>query len=214
MAQYTTGTVDVENGVATVEGEGVDWSALSTPAMFKLDVDGAPVYEIASFTDSDTLVLSAVYAGTTEVDQTYQIVTDFSPNMGWPQPQQGDADAADWLRRWQTELDTEFFYLMLSMNKETLAATKTLTMSSRRLQWLNPDASDRIVILPGPTVSITDSNRTAVFFVYNSGSSGDLEVQDPDNGRVAIVANGELGIALCDGVSWICFVLEGRSYWS
>ncbi len=99
MAQYITGTVAVTNGSATITGTGTEWTTLSTPLSFKLDTDGAPVYQVGSIGSDTSITLSSNYAGSTASGEDYQLVSDFSANYGFPLPTQGMSDSADWLAR-------------------------------------------------------------------------------------------------------------------
>ena len=70
--EYSTGTVTVTNGDATVEGAGgAAWTDYMAGGIF-VSADGA-YYTISSITDADTLELSAVYAGGTLGAQTYNM---------------------------------------------------------------------------------------------------------------------------------------------
>jgi hypothetical protein len=72
-ADYTTGTVTLTNGDATVEGAGgATWTADFVGRWLKGDVDGN-WYKIASFTDADTVELDADFQGTTGAGLSYTI---------------------------------------------------------------------------------------------------------------------------------------------
>ncbi|MFB0505374.1 MAG: hypothetical protein ACETWT_01435 [Thermodesulfobacteriota bacterium] len=109
MGQYKTGTVSVTNSSPNVTGFGTLWNSLSTPLYFKIDADGSSVYEVASITDDTHPVLASNYQGSTQSELQYQLVQDFSSNLGIPLPSQGDADAGDWLRRSIVEIDQWLF---------------------------------------------------------------------------------------------------------
>ena len=103
--QYRTGTVSVTNGDATITFSGATTGAenVAPGTLFKLDADGAPMYEVASRTPSSgpsltSLELTAPYAGATAAGQPYILCWEFTPK-GIPLLSQGDADAADILRR-------------------------------------------------------------------------------------------------------------------
>lgn len=68
------GTVTTINGNATVEGSGTDFTVYRPGQYFAIDDGGGYVtYTIASITDADTLVLTAVFAGTGGAGQAYKI---------------------------------------------------------------------------------------------------------------------------------------------
>jgi hypothetical protein len=69
---YSTGTVTVTNGDATVTGAGgATWASTQNGSMFK-SADGI-YYRVASITSNTTLELSTVYAGGTLAGQTYNM---------------------------------------------------------------------------------------------------------------------------------------------
>jgi hypothetical protein len=105
IAQYIVGTIDVTSGSQTVIGNDTAWSGLSTPAFLKLDFDGSAIYEIVTFVSDTELTLSANYAGEDAEEESYQIVSDFSPNYDFYLPYQGDRDAGDWLRKVIIDID-------------------------------------------------------------------------------------------------------------
>ena len=76
VAPYSTGTVDVTNGSATVMASGTTFTSGAAVGMkFSLGY-GYPAYEILTV-DSDTqLTLTATYAGATATGQTYKVYQD------------------------------------------------------------------------------------------------------------------------------------------
>jgi len=79
--EYSTGTVTVTNGDATVEGAGgATWTDAMAGSIF-VSADGA-YYVVSSVTDVDTLELAAVYAGGTLAGQTYALYPLLSDETG------------------------------------------------------------------------------------------------------------------------------------
>ncbi|MCF6233286.1 MAG: hypothetical protein L3J36_09355 [Rhodobacteraceae bacterium] len=70
MAWYTTGTVDVTNGLAVVSGNGTAWFAGLQVGWVFVGPDGRN-YEIISVSDSTTLTLGTNYQGATAAAQFY-----------------------------------------------------------------------------------------------------------------------------------------------
>jgi len=78
MVEYTTGTVSVTNGDATVTGSGTDFlSNVSAGDWFRIDADGigssSVWYEVSSVTNATSLELTSTYAGTTVSGKAYTI---------------------------------------------------------------------------------------------------------------------------------------------
>jgi hypothetical protein len=83
-AVYSTGTVTVTNGDATVEGAGgATWTDAHDGGVF-VSADGA-YYVIDSITDADTLELTAVYGGGTLGAQTYNFYPRLPDRQGTAQ---------------------------------------------------------------------------------------------------------------------------------
>ncbi len=95
VAQTKVGTVTVTTGSQIVQGSGTNWGALSTPCVFKVDIDGESTYSVGSIASSDKIVLAANYLGSTNSGIDYMVVSDFSTNRGYARVHQGDADWAD-----------------------------------------------------------------------------------------------------------------------
>lgn len=79
MAWYSTGTVSVTNGNATVTGSGTAWVANSQASEGIWLPDGR-LYEIVSINSDTSLTISPNYLGTTQSGQDYRIV----PVKGYP----------------------------------------------------------------------------------------------------------------------------------
>ena len=197
MSQYKTGSVAVTNGSPNVTGTGTLWLTLSTPLYFKVDTDGAPVYEVASITDDTHLVLASNYAGATASDLAYQLVQDFSANLGINLPSQGDADAGDWLRRSIVEIDQWLFGPKWGENTEILTANKTLTKTSARLQFLNASGANRNVNLPAEADS-----KGIPFIIFETGGNYSLVVKDDTPATVITIPAGKAGLVACNGTVW------------
>ena len=71
-ADYTTGTVTGTNGSTGIEGAGTTFTDAMVGRFLKLDDDGY-WYEIASFTDADTITLRKEFQGTTAAGASYTI---------------------------------------------------------------------------------------------------------------------------------------------
>lgn len=197
MGQYKTGTVSVTNGSPTITGTDTLWNSLSTPLYFKIDADGSPVYEVATI-DSDTqITLTGDYAGSTQSGLQYQLVQDFSSNLGIPLPSQGDADAGDWIRRAIVEIDQWLFGPKWGENTETLTANKTLTKTSARLQFLNASGANRDVTLPAEA----DSKGIA-FIIFETGGNYSLVVKDDTPATVVTIAANKTALVTCNGTVW------------
>ena len=107
MSQYNTGTVAVTNGSATVTGTGTLFSANVTAGDFFTVVSDNAFYTVGSV-DSDTqLTLTANYAGVTGSGKAYTMVKDFTTNLGFPVPNQGDIETALVVARAIEEIDSE-----------------------------------------------------------------------------------------------------------
>ena len=107
MSQYNTGTVTVTNGSATVTGASTLFSANVTVGDF-FTVVGDNAFYTVDAVDSDTqLILAANYAGVTDSAKAYTIVNDFTTNLGFPVPNQGDIETALVIKRAIEEIDSE-----------------------------------------------------------------------------------------------------------
>ena len=79
MAWYSTGTVSVTNGNATVTGSGTEWVA-NAQASEGIWLPDGRLYEVVSINSDTTLTISPNYLGTTQSGQVYRIV----PVKGYP----------------------------------------------------------------------------------------------------------------------------------
>ena len=88
MSQYSTGTVSINNGSATVTGSGTLWASnVSAADSFTIAGDGV-MYDVASV-DSDTqITLSVNYAGVTASGAVYAIGTSFTVPDNFPEMSQ------------------------------------------------------------------------------------------------------------------------------
>lgn len=87
--------------------------------------------------------------------------------------------------------------LVYPTNTETLSENKTLLFTSRQVQFLDPNGSDRDVILP----TESDSNGI-VFYITNVGSANNLVIKDASPEILMTVEPGTTATAICNGVSW------------
>ncbi len=69
---YTTGTVTVTQGDATVEGSGTTWTSVMAGRQFRASTSNI-IYTIASVTDGDTLELDQTWGPATATGKTYTI---------------------------------------------------------------------------------------------------------------------------------------------
>jgi len=84
MKEYTTGTVAMTNGDATVTGTGTAFTTnVSAGDWYRVDADGTGSssvwYEVSSVTDATHLELTSTYAGTTVSGKAYTISEE--PNL-------------------------------------------------------------------------------------------------------------------------------------
>ena len=79
VAKYTTGTVALTNGSATVTGTGTTFTRAMVGRYFKNeDADGDGLwYKVSGFTSTTVLTLENFYQGTTDSSNTYQIAEAF-----------------------------------------------------------------------------------------------------------------------------------------
>ena len=83
-------------------------------------------------------------------------------------------------------------------NTETLAGTKTLVVTDKRGQFLDPGGSHRDVVLPAEAVS-----SGIIFVICNMADAAEnLVVKDDGGSTVSTIAQNEMGMAICDGTSW------------
>lgn len=79
VAKYTTGTVAVTNGSATVTGSGTTFTRAMVGRYFQItDADGDGLwYKVSGFTSATVITLENVYQGTTDASNNYQIAEAF-----------------------------------------------------------------------------------------------------------------------------------------
>jgi len=98
--------------------------------------------------------------------------------------------------------------LTLDQNVEILAGNKTLVITDMVVQKLDPDGTDRNVLLPTEATS-TD----LTFIIYNTGGEvgEDLYIQDDAGAALTTVGYKQMAIASCDGTTWtvICVACSG-----
>lgn len=87
-----------------------------------------------------------------------------------------------------------------SMNVETLAATKTLAVTDKFYQKLDPGGSARNVVLP------TESSSVDLDFqIINAADAAENLVVKASDGSttIATINQNEEGIFVCDGTTWV-----------
>ena len=79
VAKYTTGTVAVTNGSATVTGSGTTFTRAMVGRYFQItDADGDGLwYKVSGFTSTTVITLENFYQGTTDSSNNYQIAEAF-----------------------------------------------------------------------------------------------------------------------------------------
>ena len=93
---------------------------------------------------------------------------------------------------------TNFF----DANTETLAGHKTLVITDKVLQFLDPDGAKN-VILPAESVS-----AGRIFIICNMASGSEtITLQNDSPASVSSIDQNEMAIAVCDGTSWKAGVL-------
>jgi|ETNvirnome_2_300_1030623.scaffolds.fasta_scaffold87985_2 glutamine synthetase len=86
----------------------------------------------------------------------------------------------------------------LSNVTETLAANKTLTVSSSTAQFLDPGGSARDVTLPAES----DSDGL-MFFISNEADGAEIISVKNDGGDTILTpTQNEACVVVCDGTSW------------
>lgn len=129
MSQYKIGTVNVINGSPIITGFTTEWLAnVQVGNLFKIKGENV-IYIIASVDTDTQLTLSANYVGSDVDGLNYQIVRDFTTNLGLAEICAGDLDwpyhlTVGVLRK----LDTLLGY-MNTNSIVTVDATKTTILS-------------------------------------------------------------------------------------
>jgi len=79
VAKYTTGTVALTNGSATVTGSGTTFTRAMVGRYFQVtDADGDGLwYKVSGYTSATVITLENYYQGTTDASNTYQIAEAF-----------------------------------------------------------------------------------------------------------------------------------------
>jgi hypothetical protein len=107
--QYSQGTVAFVNGSPTVVGTGTNWSAGNVLVGHQIHHDNFPLvpYTIGNINyTTQTITLSSNYAGSSDPTASYQVVTDFTPNLNLPELNAGDLNAPAILTRALRKVDT------------------------------------------------------------------------------------------------------------
>ncbi len=81
MAWYTTGTVQVANGSATVTGSGTAWAGPAVKVGYAFMGPDGNLYEISAVNTSAEITLAKPYAGSNGSGQTYGIIPTQSLNV-------------------------------------------------------------------------------------------------------------------------------------
>lgn len=204
--QYVIGTVAVTNSSQTVTGTDTLWDAnVSVGDIFKTGIDGDATYVVGSV-DSDTqITLSSNYAGSTDSGLSYAIQRDFSANLSYAMPNQGDAGAMDFIReQFINKLDTDLGQVVNPASSPSFAGltvdTDTLYVDSANNRVGIGTDSPAVLL----DVKITDSAGTYFTGAASSdGGSRGLSFTSSDSGIYlgaihtinATSANGEIALA-------------------
>jgi hypothetical protein len=118
VGQYHMGVCLVTRGsnAVTISGGSTGATTVAAGHLFKTDRDGDAVYKIATRTPASGpvltgLTLTAQYGGANSAGVGYQICRDYSANRHYPLIAPGDLDAADWLSKSLTMVDTDVAHL-------------------------------------------------------------------------------------------------------
>ncbi|MEA1651847.1 hypothetical protein UAJ10_22885 [Nitrospirillum sp. BR 11164] len=84
MTQYTTGTITLTNGSATVTGMGTVWLANLAPGALLTVSEDDPVAVVAAVTADGSLTLETPWPGASYTNTAYEAVRDFDPSTGAP----------------------------------------------------------------------------------------------------------------------------------
>jgi len=97
--QHRLGLCSVVNGSQIVIGTAsCDWAnQITTPAIFKVNLDGESTYSIGTVSSASKIILSAKYTGSTNSGLSYMINRSWTTNRGYMRIGQGDYDFADLL---------------------------------------------------------------------------------------------------------------------
>lgn len=87
---------------------------------------------------------------------------------------------------------------VMRKNTESLSTTKTLTDYDAPVQYLDPNGSDRDIILPA------EGSYNTIFIIYNSADADeDLNVKlDDTTTLVKTLLQGQIGYFVSDGTTW------------
>ena len=127
MSQYSTGTVSINNGSATVTGSGTLFlTNVNTGDSFTIASTGV-VYDVASV-DSDTqITLSVNYAGVTASGVVYAIGTGFTVPDSFPEMSQGDIETATIFTRAMRKIQGKFSGIVSDIGGKAAIAGQTFT---------------------------------------------------------------------------------------
>ncbi len=84
------------------------------------------------------------------------------------------------------------------LNVETLAGNKTLVAKDSQFQALDPDGSDRDIVLPAEL----DGLR---YDILHTGGANNLVVKNDAASTIATLTTGQKATLVCDGTDWIAF---------
>lgn len=83
-------------------------------------------------------------------------------------------------------------------NTETLTGNKTLLVTDKYVQFLDPGGSNRDVTAPAE-----EFNEGLAFWIHNRADAAEtLTFKDDGGSTIMTIDQNERGIAICDGVNW------------
>ena len=92
--------------------------------------------------------------------------------------------------------------LWFSQNVEILSDAKSLTISDKQQQFLDPNGLDRNVFM------VTEATASGLsFWIINSGTTGNLLIKNSaGNQDLLTISTGQIGYLTCNGTIWNCSV--------
>ncbi len=80
---------------------------------------------------------------------------------------------------------------------EVIAATHTLNDYDPPMQFLDPGAAGRDVVLPAESQS-----HGLSFWIFHNGAANNLTVKDDGGTTIIVIAPTDAGLVACDGTNW------------
>jgi len=184
MAQYRTGTATVSGEQTVVIGSGTAWSSnVGVGDLFRKQGVNT-FYEIASV-DSDTqITLASKYVGSGESGISYNITTDFTPNIELPEVWAGDVDWPYTITKALRIIDTTLAGTALSIKEAcrvgtTTALSATYSSAAKTLTSASTEAIeiDGITLVADDRVLVKDQSPGTINGIYYVLTAGSLSMQ-------------------------------------